>query len=140
MTVILIVLAMALHMSRTTCPVQRMVHPVHARRCSPRNLRVVSCSAADGSKRVIKGKCFVTKDVRAACASRFDHPNTHAQNIDTDQIIPAEYLTLVPSKVCCLMHLYRRHQRSHQQPDEYEKLGSYALIGLPDDLYPERCV
>ncbi len=36
-------------------------------------------------------------------------------NIDTDQIIPAEYLTLVPSK-----------------PDEYEKLGSYAMIGLPD--------
>ncbi|NEP06804.1 MULTISPECIES: 3-isopropylmalate dehydratase [Okeania] len=36
-------------------------------------------------------------------------------NIDTDQIIPAEYLTLVPSK-----------------PDEYEKLGSYALCGLPD--------
>lgn len=36
-------------------------------------------------------------------------------NIDTDQIIPAEYLTLVPS-----------------QPDEYRKLGSYALVGLPD--------
>ena len=35
-------------------------------------------------------------------------------NIDTDQIIPAEHLTLVPSK-----------------PDEYEKLGSLALIGLP---------
>lgn len=35
-------------------------------------------------------------------------------NIDTDQIIPAEYLTLVPSN-----------------PDEYQKLGSYALIGLP---------
>ncbi|KAK7389526.1 hypothetical protein VNO78_24648 [Psophocarpus tetragonolobus] len=35
-------------------------------------------------------------------------------NIDTDQIIPAEYLTLVPSK-----------------PDEYEKLGSYAMVGLP---------
>lgn len=35
-------------------------------------------------------------------------------NIDTDQIIPAEYLTLVPSK-----------------QEEYEKLGSYALIGLP---------
>lgn len=35
-------------------------------------------------------------------------------NIDTDQIIPAEYLTLVPSK-----------------PAEYEKLGSYALVGLP---------
>jgi 3-isopropylmalate/(R)-2-methylmalate dehydratase small subunit len=36
-------------------------------------------------------------------------------NIDTDQIIPAEYLTLVPSKI-----------------EEYEKLGSYALAGLPD--------
>jgi len=36
-------------------------------------------------------------------------------NIDTDQIIPAEYLTLVPSK-----------------PDEYDKLGSYAMAGLPD--------
>ncbi|KAL5551438.1 hypothetical protein UlMin_001614 [Ulmus minor] len=35
-------------------------------------------------------------------------------NIDTDQIIPAEYLTLVPSN-----------------PSEYEKLGSYALCGLP---------
>jgi 3-isopropylmalate dehydratase small subunit len=40
-------------------------------------------------------------------------------NIDTDQIIPAQYLTLVPTI-----------------PEEYEKLGSYALIGLPDDLYP----
>lgn len=46
-----------------------------------------------------------------------------AQNIDTDQIIPAEYLTLVPSK-----------------PDEYEKLGSYALIGLPDEEYPIRYI
>jgi len=44
-------------------------------------------------------------------------------NIDTDQIIPAQYLTLVPTI-----------------PDEYEKLGSYALIGLPDSLYPERYV
>ncbi|KAI7730238.1 hypothetical protein M8C21_023075 [Ambrosia artemisiifolia] len=44
------------------------------------------------------GHCYVVRD-----------------NIDTDQIIPAEYLTLVPSK-----------------PDEYKKLGSYALIGLPE--------
>ena len=44
-------------------------------------------------------------------------------NIDTDQIIPAQYLTLVPTK-----------------PDEYEKLGSYALIGLPDDQYPEKFI
>lgn len=44
-------------------------------------------------------------------------------NIDTDQIIPAEYLTLVPSN-----------------PDEYEKLGTYALIGLPDAANPVRFV
>lgn len=44
-------------------------------------------------------------------------------NIDTDQIIPAQYLTLVPTI-----------------PEEYEKLGSYALIGLPDDKYPTRLV
>ena len=44
-------------------------------------------------------------------------------NIDTDQIIPAQYLTLVPTI-----------------PEEYEKLGAYALIGLPDDLYPEKFV
>ncbi len=48
--------------------------------------------------KVIRGPIFVLDD-----------------NIDTDQIIPAEYLTLVPSK-----------------PDEYEKLGSYAMAGLPD--------
>ncbi|MCE0522606.1 MAG: 3-isopropylmalate dehydratase [Methylacidiphilales bacterium] len=44
-------------------------------------------------------------------------------NIDTDQIIPAQYLTLVPTI-----------------PEEYEKLGSYALIGLPDSLYPARYI
>jgi 3-isopropylmalate/(R)-2-methylmalate dehydratase small subunit len=44
-------------------------------------------------------------------------------NIDTDQIISAQYLNLVPTI-----------------PDEYEKLGSYALAGLPDSLYPIRYV
>lgn len=44
-------------------------------------------------------------------------------NIDTDQIIPAEYLTLVPTIA-----------------EEYEKLGSYALIGLPNDQYPTAFV
>ena len=44
-------------------------------------------------------------------------------NIDTDQIIPAQYLNLVPTIA-----------------EEYEKLGSYALCGLPDSLYPERFV
>uniref|UniRef100_A0A0C9S6R2 3-isopropylmalate dehydratase n=1 Tax=Wollemia nobilis TaxID=56998 RepID=A0A0C9S6R2_9CONI len=49
-------------------------------------------------QKVFHGQCFVVGD-----------------NIDTDQIIPTEYLTLVPSK-----------------PEEYEKLGSYAMVGLPD--------
>lgn len=53
--------------------------------------------AMAASSKVFHGECFVVQD-----------------NIDTDQIIPAEHLTLVPSK-----------------PDEYEKLGSLALIGLP---------
>jgi 3-isopropylmalate/(R)-2-methylmalate dehydratase small subunit len=44
-------------------------------------------------------------------------------NIDTDQIIPAQYLTLVPT-----------------MPEEYEKLGGYAMCGLPDSLYPIRYV
>ncbi len=44
-------------------------------------------------------------------------------NIDTDQIIPAQYLNLVPTI-----------------SEEYEKLGSYALCGLPESLYPTRYV
>jgi len=55
---------------------------------------------------VIEGPVFVVKD-----------------NIDTDQIIPAEYLTLVPSV-----------------PEEYVQLGSYAMIGLPDKLYEKRYI
>jgi 3-isopropylmalate/(R)-2-methylmalate dehydratase small subunit len=44
-------------------------------------------------------------------------------NIDTDQMISAQYLNLVPTI-----------------PEEYEKLGSFALAGLPDSLYPIRFV
>ena len=44
-------------------------------------------------------------------------------NIDTDQIISAQYLNLVPTI-----------------PEEYEKLGSYALAGLPESLYKTRYV
>jgi 3-isopropylmalate/(R)-2-methylmalate dehydratase small subunit len=44
-------------------------------------------------------------------------------NIDTDQIIPAQYLNLVPTI-----------------DEEYTKLGSYALCGLPESLYPTRYV
>ncbi|CAN4097801.1 unnamed protein product [Withania somnifera] len=63
-------------------------------------LRCSSSSAAttgETTNTTFHGVCFVVGD-----------------NIDTDQIIPAEYLTLVPSN-----------------PDEYKKLGSYALCGLP---------
>lgn len=83
------------------------------RHASCRHLDTASTSA-DGS-----GGTAATPALPSPC------PPTPAprQNIDTDQIIPAEYLTLVPSK-----------------PDEYEKLGSYALCGLPDDLYPTRYV
>jgi 3-isopropylmalate/(R)-2-methylmalate dehydratase small subunit len=44
-------------------------------------------------------------------------------NIDTDQIIPAQYLNLIPTIA-----------------EEYVKLGSHALCGLPDSLYPIRYV
>ncbi len=55
---------------------------------------------------IIQGRIYVVRD-----------------NIDTDQIIPAQYLNLVPTI-----------------PDEYEKLGSYALIGLPENQYPTRFI
>jgi 3-isopropylmalate/(R)-2-methylmalate dehydratase small subunit len=44
-------------------------------------------------------------------------------NIDTDQIIPAQFLNLVPTIA-----------------EEYEKLGSFAMAGLPESLYPLRYV
>ncbi|PTY05320.1 3-isopropylmalate dehydratase [Verrucomicrobia bacterium LW23] len=44
-------------------------------------------------------------------------------NIDTDQIIPAQYLQLIPTI-----------------PEEYNKLGSYAMVGLPESLYPTRFI
>ncbi|XP_010517862.1 PREDICTED: 3-isopropylmalate dehydratase small subunit 3-like [Camelina sativa] len=66
----------------------------------------VTRSAAEPQERkTFHGLCYVVGD-----------------NIDTDQIIPAEFLTLVPSN-----------------PDEYEKLGSHALVGLPA-AYKERFV
>lgn len=55
---------------------------------------------------IIRGKAYVVGD-----------------NIDTDQIIPAQYLTLSPTI-----------------PEEYRRLGRYALCGLPNDQYPTRLV
>jgi len=58
------------------------------------------------TKSVFKGPVYVVGD-----------------NIDTDQIIPAQYLNLIPTI-----------------PDEYEKFGSFAMCGLPESLYPTRFV
>lgn len=67
-------------------------------------------AGADGSlppmSTVIRGRAYVVSD-----------------NIDTDQIIPAQYLNLVPTI-----------------PEEYAKLGRYALSGLPHSTYPIRYV
>ena len=52
----------------------------------------------------VKGKAYVVGD-----------------NIDTDQIIPAQYLALVPTIA-----------------EEYRKLGTYALCGLPTEEYRVR--
>ncbi len=54
------------------------------------------------NENIIVGKVYVLED-----------------NIDTDLIIPAKYLNLVPTI-----------------PEEYRKLGSYALAGLPDEFPP----
>jgi len=58
------------------------------------------------TKSVFTGPVFVVRD-----------------NIDTDQIISAQFLNLVPTIA-----------------EEYEKLGSHALAGLPDSLYATRYV
>src|SRR5262245_800848 len=64
------------------------------------------CRQSDLMQSVFTGPVYVVRD-----------------NIDTDQIIPAQYLNLVPTI-----------------PDEYEKLGSFALCGLPESLYATRFV
>jgi 3-isopropylmalate/(R)-2-methylmalate dehydratase small subunit len=63
-------------------------------------------SQSGAMQNVFSGPVYVVKD-----------------NIDTDQIIPAQYLNLVPTI-----------------PEEYEKLGSYALCGLPESIYAKRYV
>ncbi|KAF8765504.1 hypothetical protein HU200_008653 [Digitaria exilis] len=81
-------------------------HPtLKCRRAGPLTPAAAAAAAAGGSSpssAVFHGEAFVVGD-----------------NIDTDQIIPAEHLTLVPSK-----------------PDEYRKLGSFAFAGLPSAAYP----
>jgi 3-isopropylmalate/(R)-2-methylmalate dehydratase small subunit len=73
--------------------------------------------------RILVENCSVTPHI-STMQSVFTGPvYVVRDNIDTDQIIPAQYLTLVPTI-----------------PNEYEKLGSYALCGLPESLYPTRFV
>lgn len=63
--------------------------------------KAVSSLQINGMSSRISGKVFVVGD-----------------NIDTDQIIPAEYLNLIPTI-----------------KEEYDKLGSHALCGLPESNY-----
>lgn len=102
------VLVRAVSSSRSsfTCPANRAQQPHRP----PAATRACAANPAPNSKRrtgnEIRGRAFTVGD-----------------NIDTDQIIPAEYLTLVPSNA-----------------DEYEKLGTYAMEGLPKDKYAARYV
>ncbi|CAN8286714.1 unnamed protein product [Cochlearia groenlandica] len=79
--------------------------PVAVSRQASSSAFATRAAAEPQERKTFHGLCYVVGD-----------------NIDTDQIIPAEFLTLVPSN-----------------PDEYEKLGSHALIGLPSS-YKERFV
>lgn len=64
------------------------------------------------------------RQIRVVMQSVFTGPvYVVRDNIDTDQIISAQYLNLVPTI-----------------PEEYEKLGSFALAGLPESLYATRYV
>jgi len=87
----------------TKCPTQSLTTTTSSH--SLRSSLVAPVNAAPSATTTFHGLCYVVGD-----------------NIDTDQIIPAEYLTLVPSN-----------------PEEYKKLGSYALIGLPSS-YSNRFV
>jgi 3-isopropylmalate/(R)-2-methylmalate dehydratase small subunit len=90
-------------------------HDSNGRKCDWENICEISVSLA-GVLRFLGRSRFMANTITSPIFVVRD-------NIDTDQIIPACYLTLVPTK-----------------PDEYEKLGSYALIGLPDDQYPVKFV
>lgn len=68
--------------------------------------RAVSLHLSVGMQSKFTGPVYVVRD-----------------NIDTDQIISAKYLNLVPTIA-----------------EEYEKLGSHAMDGLPESLYAERFV
>ena len=143
-----------------TCKVQ-----YRQRRSCRRRGVFAQANGKDITARIVRGKCYVTRDVRVQPAwcrlahlwlVYFTEIGVWVQNIDTDQIIPAEYLTLVPSRVSgtlsrlcrevchrfllllLLTLLLETASAILAQPDEYEKLGSYALIGLPDELYPTR--
>ncbi|XP_010525708.1 PREDICTED: 3-isopropylmalate dehydratase small subunit 3 isoform X1 [Tarenaya hassleriana] len=84
-------------LSSSTASFQPLVSsPSSSFSISPPCVAASSAVETDATK-TFHGLCYVVGD-----------------NIDTDQIIPSEYHTLVPSN-----------------PAEYEKLGSYAFIGLP---------
>ncbi len=90
---------------------------------SPREIRGLADNAARAAPSIEEGSG------RATAAAAHEKPVSDLKvrgkvyvlgdNIDTDLIIPAHYLNLVPTI-----------------PEEYRKLGSHALAGLPDS-YPK---
>ncbi|VVB06210.1 unnamed protein product [Arabis nemorensis] len=95
-------------------------------------LRLNSASSALNLKPLISSSSSNTRAAAATSSSELDESQARKtfhglcyvvnDNIDTDQIIPAEYGTLNPAI-----------------PEDREKLGSFALIGLPS-FYNDRFV
>ncbi|KAJ3672991.1 hypothetical protein LUZ60_006365 [Juncus effusus] len=88
-----------IHFASNPSTFPKLSNPIKQPSLTPLN---ATNSTSESTPKTFHGQCYVLGD-----------------NIDTDQIIPAEHLTLVPSK-----------------PDEYKKLGSFAMCGLPSELYP----
>lgn len=88
--------------SKKVAPQKKSAAKTPARKPSPAKPKAAPAPVPAQSGSLIRGKVFVLGD-----------------NIDTDQIIPAQYLNLVPTI-----------------PEEYERLGSLALCGLPDSIQP----
>ena len=94
---------------------------------------------------VFKQNCWPMYDCRTSTPTRSSPPSTSP--LFPQRCPPASHQR--PAFPHSTLHLSRPPPcldanglipAAPPQPDEYEKLGSYALIGLPDDQYPTRYV
>ncbi|KAK4530368.1 hypothetical protein CCYA_CCYA04G1225 [Cyanidiococcus yangmingshanensis] len=83
--------------------------------------RFSSLAMASDSPLRMEDVCFVGRKRDPKTGNISGRVYVVGDNIDTDQIIPAEHLSLLPSV-----------------PTEYQLLGSHALEGLPKETYPQR--